>query len=278
MSQQLGILVVIDIEAAVEELSLNGNTYLYDNMGPFGSNDQGTGKMVSLVHGAHFFNNEQAEEGVLNWLAMGIGSLPNALPRTWVEEKTRQGEIDSLMGINQLAKKLEGMESVPKDTEWKGIVSEIYEMAGRKGVWTDDKDNWGMQERSQLRLADGTRADKDVELSMAEVMHMTPIITGISGEAVDKNIIYDAQYGSPDPVGDGWYWCASVATGQPGTYAYTMHIKLHKLTTKNNKPSWEPIQLTLDSAIRITSVPCVNGFTGSGVGYIPVNHYPAALK
>jgi hypothetical protein len=97
-----------------------------------------------------------------------------------------------------------------------------------------------------------------------------PIITDIVGEAVDKNIMYPAEYGSPDMVTDGWYWSASVDTSRPGTYSYTMHIQLHELIPQDGELIWEPVNLTCDSRIRIITEPRRNGFTGAGIGMLPI--------
>jgi hypothetical protein len=100
--------------------------------------------------------------------------------------------------------------------------------------------------------------------------NQTPVITDITGEAVDQKIMYPALYGSPDLVTDGWYWSASVDTSRPGTYSYTMEIELHELTLTDGEWVWEPVRLLHDSSIRVTTEPKRNGFTNAGIGILPI--------
>ncbi len=97
-----------------------------------------------------------------------------------------------------------------------------------------------------------------------------PEITDITGEAVDQKIIYPAQYGSPDMVGDGWYWSATVDTSRPGTYAYTLHVQLHRLDLRADGPVWQPVDLRCESSLVITAAPKRNAFTGGGIGPLPL--------
>ncbi|NEQ79028.1 MAG: hypothetical protein F6K26_01810 [Moorea sp. SIO2I5] len=106
--------------------------------------------------------------------------------------------------------------------------------------------------------------------TIPEFNFLSPIITDITGEAVDKNIIYPAAYGSPDMVTDGWYWSASVNTYTPGTYSYTMHIQLYKLSREGKEYTYIPVDFTHNAYIKISNDPKVNGFTNAGIGYLPI--------
>jgi hypothetical protein len=108
------------------------------------------------------------------------------------------------------------------------------------------------------------------EETIRDAGYFAPIITDITGEAVDKKVIYLAQYGSPDPDTDGWYWSGSVDTTRPGMYSYTMHFILHKPYLSGGKNAWEPVSMTHNARIRIANGPKINGFTKKGMGFLPI--------
>jgi hypothetical protein len=62
MSQQLGIILLIDVVAAIEANTLEGNTYLFDNMKLQGSEGLGTGKLISAINGTSYCDGSQANE------------------------------------------------------------------------------------------------------------------------------------------------------------------------------------------------------------------------
>ena len=119
-------------------------------------------------------------------------------------------------------------------------------------------------------------ADKDPLLFcksrdiLPETSFIAPILTDISGEAVDKKIFFPAEYESPDLASDGWYWSASVNTANPGTYAYTMHFLIYRPYIVAGECVWKPLYMTHQSRINITSGPKRNGFTDQGVGFLPI--------
>jgi hypothetical protein len=104
-----------------------------------------------------------------------------------------------------------------------------------------------------------------------------PVITNVTGQAVDEKIIYPAEYGSPDMVSDGWYWSATVDSSRPGSYAYTLHIQLHELAYRNDEYVWEPVDLTCESSLTVTTEPMRNAFTGQGVSLLPIPPVPAPV-
>jgi hypothetical protein len=97
-----------------------------------------------------------------------------------------------------------------------------------------------------------------------------PVITDIYGQAVDEKVIYPAQYGSPDLVTDGWYWSATVDSSRPGTYTYSMRIRLHQLVRRGGEMLWEPLNMTCRSKLQVITEPKFNGFTGAGLGPLPI--------
>lgn len=93
-----------------------------------------------------------------------------------------------------------------------------------------------------------------------------PYLADINGEAVDEGVIFPAQYGTPVPVHGGWYWSASVSTYRPGSYSYVMHLELYR--QKDGKQ--ETLRLEHRASIRIANDLQRNGFTGAGLGILPV--------
>lgn len=269
MSQQLGIILMVDVESALAENTLEGNTYLYDNMKLQGSEGLGTGKLVSAINGTCWSDGSQANEQVLNWLPYGVGSLPPSIPKNFRNEQARTTDTKTIEEIKALADKQDQFKDVASlFEELKRISSSVGTTTQISSKYDDVKHDLGT---SGCKILDVT--GKVVEVSedkVPDISSLNPIITDITGEAVDKNIIYPAAYGSPDMVTDGWYWAASVDTSRPGTYAYTMHVQLYKLSFIDGSWTWKPVDMTCEAYLRITKDPKVNGFTGSGMGYIPV--------
>lgn len=105
---------------------------------------------------------------------------------------------------------------------------------------------------------------------MPKIRDIMPIITNITGEAVDQKVIYPAVYGSPNLVNDGWYWSASVDSSKPGKYSYIIHLQLSHLVFTDQSWSWEPVHMQCEAWIKVNSSPKVNGFTGAGMGLLPI--------
>ncbi|MDY6782660.1 MAG: hypothetical protein SW833_08965 [Cyanobacteriota bacterium] len=272
MSQQLGIILMVDVDAAVKANTLKGNTYLFDNMKLQGSEGQGTDELVSAINGSYWMDGSQANEQVLNWLPYGVGSLPPSIPKTFLSDKAKNSDNQALADVKKLTDDLE------KGEQQQGSVLDILRQIVRNtGVETK------LQSRGEKRVTHalgsvnhkvmdvtGKLITDVAEAEIPEINSLNPIITDITGEAVDKNIIYPAAYGSPDMVTDGWYWAASVDTSKPGTYAYTMHVQLYKLAFVEGSWAWVPVDMTCDAYIKVLSDPKVNGFTGAGMQMLPL--------
>jgi len=275
MGQQLGIILMVDVEEALKSNTLKGNTYLFDNMSLQGSEGLGTGKLVSAIHGSSYSDGSQASEQMLNWLPYGVGSLPPTLPKSFLTQKSKNSDLKAIDDLVGLAERIETTER-DQFTDISSIVQEIKNISQSLGVKTK------VQSKGQDTLHDlGSSGQKIMDVTgelvnlsnedkIPEINSLNPMITGISGEAVEKNIIYPAAYGSPDMVTDGWYWAASIDTSRPGTYAYTMDIQLYKLSWVEGSWAWIPIHMECEAYLKITSDPLVNGFTGAGVGYLPI--------
>ena len=275
MSQQLGIILMVDVEAALEANQLEGNCYLFDNMKLQGSEGLGTDKLVSAINGTHWCDGSQANEQVLNWLPYGVGSLPPTLPKSFLAEKSRNTDLLALDQLKELADRIETTEKA-NFTSVEAIVEELKKISNSTGYktqlqskYSDVTNDLGVVGQKIMDVTGELVSELD-EDKIPQINSLNPILTNITGQAVDEKIIYPAAYGSPDMVTDGWYWAASVDTSRPGTYAYTMHIQLYKLSLVDGQWAWQPVDMTCEAFIKISNDPKINGFTGAGVGMLPI--------
>ncbi|MFI6300018.1 hypothetical protein ACIBEJ_51085 [Nonomuraea sp. NPDC050790] len=264
MPQQLAIIVLVDVGHALETKTLDGNTYLFDNMKLHGSEGQGTGELVTAIHGAHWSDGSQASEQVLNWLPYSLGSIPPTVPRGYEAERARQTDQQALAELETLVSK------PPTGPDAAAELNRIQQVVGTRTKTT--KRTRGPAGQKVLDVT-GKVISYD---GSAGHSYPPPVITDIYGEAVDKKIMYPAEYGSPDMVTDGWYWSATVDTSRPGIYGYTMAVQLHRLILQGGDWTWEPVDLTCASRLKITSEPKRNAFTKAGVGLLPIPPVPPA--
>ncbi|OON71946.1 hypothetical protein [Streptomyces tsukubensis] len=258
MTQQLAIIVLVDTGNALAANTLRDNVYLFDNMKLYGSERQGTGSLVTAVHGAHWHDGSQATEQVLNWLPFSLGSVPPTVPRGYESVRARQSDRRALEELDVLTAKADPLSPAADLDQIRKVV----------GTWV--RPTW----RAGGRLADREVLDVTGEVvtdfTSGPHSYPAPMITDIYGEAVDEHIMFPAEYGSPDLVTDGWYWSATVDSGRPGTYSYSMRIQLHRLVQRGSEVFWEPVNMTCQSAIRVTTEPKFNGFTGADVDSLPI--------
>jgi len=263
MTQQLAIIVLIDVAAALKARTLKDNTYLFDNMKLQGSENEGTGDLVTAINGSYWFDGSQAEEQVMNWLPYALGAIPPTVPRSFYSDRTRDSDQEALAALTKIAA-----------TPGTNIVAELDRIKQRLGTRASVKSvHRAGHVRPGHKILDlrGEIVPSDSRDDIPELSNAAPVITGITGEAVDKQIIYPAQYGSPDLVTDGWYWSASVDTSRPGIYVYTMEIHLREPVWKHGGWLWEPVRMTFTSKIKVTSLPKRNGFTQADVGLLPLS-------
>ncbi|TKA09573.1 hypothetical protein [Actinacidiphila oryziradicis] len=260
MTQQLAIILLVDVGNALASRTLEGNTYLFDNMKLHGSENQGTGDLVTAVNGAYWSDGSQAGEQVLNWLPYSLGSIPPTVPRGYHASRAREADRQALAEMTVLANRPTAG----------GEDSEAALALIRKNIGAPVKTMSRTRALSGQQVLDVT-GEVVADHTQGAHSYPTPIITDIFGEAVDEKVMYPAEYGSPDLVTDGWYWSATVDTSRPGTYAYKMRIQLHELIQRAGEWTWEPVNLTCESKLCITSEPKRNGFTKAGMGYLPLS-------
>jgi hypothetical protein len=265
MSQQLAIIVLVDVAAALRAGSLQDHTHLFDNMKLQGSEGEGTGDLVTAINGSSWFDGSQADEMVLNWLPYSLGSIPPTVPRNFAANRSHATDREALDALAELAN--------ASDADVAEGLARIRRRLGTKTRVRSRQRSGHVETPHKLIDLTGEVIVQDSEGAVPAHASPTPVITDIAGEAVDEKIIFPAQYGSPDLVTDGWYWSATVDTSRPGTYAYTMEIQLRELVWKDGW-IWEPVCMSVDSRIRVTTRPKRNGFTRMGIGMIPIAEEP----
>ena len=302
MSQQLGIVMVIDSMAALEEGTLENNIYMFDNMGAL-STGQGTDRLVQYVDGAYYRDGSQAGDYVYNWAAVGLSSLPESLPRSFKFGQVASAKEEKLQDLKSKVSEIEEAAEITKN-ELEKVSTGLIDLIGLSAVLTEDESEGGIEkvqinagplphpgevEAQQVFYShDGEvipHSQRQTALEEGMISQPIPMITNISGEAVDKGIIYPAQYGSPDYIYDGWYWSATVATHLPGTWSYILHITIYEMSfqstgkydsrgqkEKSPRIIWTPHEFRLEAKLVVKQQPVTNGFTGAGDGWLPVVH------
>ncbi|HEY6795049.1 MAG TPA: hypothetical protein VI248_10255 [Kineosporiaceae bacterium] len=262
MAQQLAIIVMVDVSAAVKARTLQGNTYLLDNMKLQGSEGEGTGALVTAINGTHWVDGSMGDEQVLNWLPCALGSIPMTVPRNYHLHRSRQIEQDALTAIRDLGNSTPGRTNVS---------AELGRIHGSLGTKVRYRRPGGTGRAGHIALdVTGNPTGRAPSGASSAPDHPPLLITDIFGEAVERNVIFPAQYGSPDLVTDGWYWSASVDSTREGVYSYTMALEVHRPIEENGVWAWEPVRLTYQSRLRISNRPKRNAFTGAGVSFLPV--------
>jgi hypothetical protein len=247
MSQQLGILLMIDSAAAIEAGTLDGNIYLIDNAKWIGSAGEGTGHLVTAVNGARAAS--QIDVPVLNWLPYGVASPPPTLPQTFflgdAARETLSQRVRSPEVRTALAREQDVVAAEPLFTHTEPPLPRLP----RKAMDILGRD---LGEVAQTFAATTTASKR--------IYYPNPLISNIAGEAVDLRVIYPAQYGSPDLFSDGLYWSATVDTNKVGHFAYTLYITLFYSESTGGERTDRSVTLPYVAYINVTSEVAANGF------------------
>jgi hypothetical protein len=254
MSQQISIILLVDIQAALETKRLEGNIYLMDNLKTDGSEGEGTGKLITAIDGSYWCDRSQSNDIVLNWIICGIGSLPITLPQNYYHTRTKQIERDWI----QMIKRNHAITDDNK-TSLKSIVENL-------GTYAHLHNAHGKPINTGVKSLNIFGEHFDGSQNRSTLNFLPPQISNITGEAVDNNVLFPAQYGSPVPINDGWYWSATVSTREIGLHNYTLHITLYDFVNE----LWTPVEMTYDAQIKVSNCPVRNGFTNAGLGLIPL--------
>ena len=273
MNQQITIIVMIDTMAAIKANKLDDYIYLFDDLNSKESVGLGTSNLTTAIDGTYWADGSQASDAILNWLIAGVGSLPATLPRRYVLDRTRRSDQKILEDLRQLVAGKQGPETnqglLDTDKASKGL-----------GILTATKSRRATGAAAKIRRATSVAA-KLLDLTgrivpadqeyLPYISLQPPIITNITGEAVDKGIVYPVQGGTPIGINAGWYWNATLSTYQPGIYSYTMHFTLYNpIFLKGGTLEWEPVEMTHTASIWVKSRPMKNGFTHGAMGLLPI--------
>ncbi len=276
MSVQASIMLMVDVESALLANTLEGYTYLFDNLGYQGSTGQGTGQLVTGAEGEYWIDGTQADEIVLNWLTVGVASLPLTLPRDFQSVRSRDSEEKTFKQLKTLHQELteKGAKKPKGDDPLKTVRSRVEEIQQNKGILSVDEvpGKAGAHFGNKMLDVTGNLAT-DTETRMSGLSFPIPEIVGMRGPAVDENVIHvaDMNYPANDPKSMGWYWCGTVSTGKPGVYEYTMDVNLYKpVLIEPNKVDYQPVTMEFKSAFNIANAPMVNGFTKRGIAPLPI--------
>lgn len=256
MNQQITILVVVDVEAALTQDSLENNLYLIDNLKNDGSKGIGSNNLTTIINGTHWLDKSQASEVIINWQPISIASLPSTLGNSYhkhhssIQLTNCIGEIDKLVSHEKIKKSAirDKIDSIPQ----------VYYIEGKGGNLI----------ATNIKVLDiignPLKEKKDVP------SYNPPQINNITGEAVSREVIFPAQYGSPISMKDGFYWSASVDTSKEGIHSYSMQITLYDTIIKQGKFILVPKFFEFNANLQISTHPMVNGFTKGALSYLPI--------
>jgi hypothetical protein len=247
---QNSIVVLIDVEAALADSSLEDNFFLIDNTRALGSTGEGSADMVSAVVGVHNRDGSPAAEAVLNWIGYGISALPPTLPRSH-NLRAHHGKHDKAL-VAKLA-----------------AATSHDDVAALLADHHDEHGAFGSQRSANRYLPVDPRTASGEFVSPDAVeyaAHVNPAIIGVRGEAVDNGVIFPALYGSPDFYTEGWYWSATVDTNKVGRHTYILDVQILRPVRQDGAVTWIPEVHALTAHFEVTRTILVNGFSG---GYEP---------
>lgn len=261
---QNGIIVLVDVEALLDERRVENNVYLLDNTRKLGSLGEGTSELTTNITGSLNPDGSLAAEAVMNWLAAGISSAPQSVLRATAHRDRDTARFRSL---------LSDLKSASPD-EIAKVIARHEDLANRPVGATFELKS-GRQHQVPIAVPRPVGAAQDE--SPVSAADLSPLISNITGPAVENSVLYSAQYGSPDALTEGWYWSATVDTHKTGLHTYQIHLVVHRPIRRKGAPVvWKPETYVVEARINVTSGIIANGFTGCGPGVLPLVPAPAA--
>lgn len=273
MGQQLGIIVLIDIPAAIERNTLDGNIWLVDNGGWDGSTGEGSPHLVSAIDAT----DAAIDPGnaILNWLVCGIGTIPIAVPQTFFLE---DGDRASLRALPLTQSSQVEEAPTPDRTTWSARTRSLAgDHVRPERVFAAARSDSPAPLSGPDYVDPGTARFKRTGKSRVAqagdqtlVYYPDPVILRVHGEALDAGVIYPAQYGSPAMFSAGLYWSASVDPSRLGLYRYTLDIGLY-YSRRDARGSTveESVILSHDAWIKVSTGLPRNGFRAVALDLIP---------
>jgi hypothetical protein len=233
---QSSIVLLVDVEALLEERKVENNAYLIDDTQRFRFHNQEAQPRTTYVRGALAPDSSQASSEIMNWAGFGIAAAPRTIPKAIFQRQYGSAARSS-------------PNSPPLSTTVAGSAERHWHpfLAFPRTVGAERKEG------------DMTVADT------------SPVIIDITGPAVDNYVIYPAQYGSPDFHTDGWYWSATVDVHKIGVHVYFIDFLVYRpIKEGNDAVVWTPERYALEAKIDISFGVVRNGFTGYGPGVLPL--------
>ncbi len=203
--------------------------------------------------GVHFADGSMADDVTLNWMVSSVTSIPQGRPVP-VPLTPDQAELaDRIRELVSSATSLQGQED---------ILAASFNPQHRP--------------LGDTRLPDAPGTPRDIDgrpITVFQALtgaYLVPILADITGPAVDDGVIYPAQYGSPDALTEGWYWSATVDTAKPGIHEVILHVDIFRPAVRDGVLTFRPVRFQIPTWLDVRAVPAVNGFTGAGLGYLPL--------
>lgn len=265
MGQQLGIVAVIDIAAAVESNSLQNHIWLVDNGGWEGSKGEGTGNLTSAID---VTDAAQAGPPTLNWLPIGIGTLPVTVPQTFfLYDDDRAVLAQSPLPAKHPQRFPVRIRNVLGDE----VNIKRQERPPTAADAATAYSGQGFHDPGRARFMRGAVSRVAQEDDQDVIYYPDPAIYRIGGEAVEQGVIFPAQYGSPELFSDGLYWSATVDPNSLGAFRYTMWVTLYySRRDKNGVVSDHSVTLPHDAWLSISKGGVRSGFLDNKLNIIAV--------
>lgn len=248
---QVSIFLMVAVESVLSERRIEGHAFQLQTRLEDDDAQNAAGRPTNRVSavGVHRADGSIAEDVTLNWIVGSVAGLGIARPTPIELNTVVKNEVESL---------IHGLDSSMPLADVKAAI-DAYEkehgLASDAGVPTFPVGFDGHP------------------MSVEEVMmggHLSPVLVDITGQAVDDEVIFPAQYGSPDARTDGWYWSATVDTHKVGVHRCDLHIDVFRPTFEDSRIVWVPETYVLDMELVVSQITQVNGFTGAGIGYLPL--------
>jgi hypothetical protein len=248
---QTSIYLMLAVGRALLEGRIEGNAYQLQTQLQRGAVEDAAEKTAIRVSavGVHRPDGGIADDVTLNWIIGSVLGLALARPTP----------ID--MPSGWVVSNPEALEALPADATHAQLLDVLEDLEREYGI-TGDTPIDGFP-----KLFDGQA------MSFREVVmggHISPVLVDITGQAVDDAVIFPAQYGSPDMRTDGWYWSATVDTNKVGRHQCDLHIQLFRPRIEDSTIVWDPEVHVLTMDLVVGQITQVNGFTGAGIGYLPI--------
>ncbi|BAQ69163.1 hypothetical protein [Rhodovulum sulfidophilum] len=267
MGQQLGIVAMVDIAAAIEANDLRGHLWLVDNGRWAGSTGEGTGNLASALD---VTDSALAGAPILNWFQIGIGSIPITVPQTFfLHDEDRKALAQTALSAKHRSRFSARLRNI--------LGEEINIRNSPRKMAASTEPTRALPHAGQGFLEPGrarfrnTRKSRVTRTDDQDLIHYPdPVIARIDGEAVEKKVIFPAQYGSPQLFSDGLYWSASVNPAMLGVYSYTLWITLYYARRdKDGEVTDHSVTLPHDAWISVSTGAIRSGFSNSTLDIIP---------